>query len=92
MKTACLIVFLFVFPAVCFGASVDGYMRDSNHDGIKDTYVQPHKRTNPNNTVTDNYSNPGNYNPNKGEITPFPKSSNPYDTFPNPYKKSPYAQ
>jgi hypothetical protein len=91
-KTVFLIVFLFVFPALSFGASVSGYWKDTNHDGMKDTYVQPHQRTNPNSTVTDNYSHPGNYNPNTGAVTPTPRNSNPYDTFSNPYKKSPYAQ
>ncbi|MBN8825487.1 MULTISPECIES: hypothetical protein [unclassified Spirosoma] len=42
---------------------VRGYYRK---DG---TYVRPHERTRPNNTVTDNYSYPGNYNPNTGKIT-----------------------
>lgn len=42
---------------------VRGYYRK---DG---TYVRPHVRTRPNHTVTDNYSYPGNYNPNTGRIT-----------------------
>ncbi len=33
------------------------------------TYVQGHERTNPNNTQTDNYGYPGNYNPNNGSIS-----------------------
>ncbi|MDB5243050.1 MAG: hypothetical protein JWP57_3675 [Spirosoma sp.] len=33
------------------------------------TYVQPYERTRPNHTITDNYSYPGNYNPNTGKIT-----------------------
>ncbi|MDD5723115.1 MAG: hypothetical protein PHY29_05165 [Syntrophales bacterium] len=47
-----------------------GHWRDTNRDGVKDTYIAPHVRTNPNNTITDNYSYPGNYNPNKGAYTP----------------------
>ncbi len=61
---------ILLVPAITFGASVRGYWRDSNHDGIKDTYVQPYQRTNPNNTLRDNYNYPGNYNPNTDRITP----------------------
>jgi len=43
---------------------VPGYQR---RDG---TYVQPHQRTLPNDTIRDNYSYPGNFNPNTGRITP----------------------
>lgn len=39
--------------------SVDGYTR---RDG---TYVQPHTRTNPDSSRSNNYGAPGNYNPNK---------------------------
>jgi hypothetical protein len=48
---------------VCAG-SVRGYYRK---DG---TYVQPHQRTNPDGDRSNNYSSPGNYNPNTGKITP----------------------
>jgi hypothetical protein len=47
-----------------FAASVRGYYRKNG------TYVQPHKRTNPDSTRSNNYSFPGNYNPNTGKITP----------------------
>ena len=43
---------------------VRGYYRQ---DG---TYVQPHYRTNPDGNPYNNYSFPGNYNPNTGRITP----------------------
>ena len=43
---------------------VSGYYRK---DG---TYVQPHYRTNPDGNPYNNYSFPGNYNPNTGRITP----------------------
>ena len=42
---------------------VDGYFR---RDG---TYVQPHYRTAPDSNPYNNYSYPGNYNPNTGRIT-----------------------
>jgi hypothetical protein len=44
--------------------NVRGYYRK---DG---TYVRPHTRTAPDGNPHNNYSLPGNYNPNKGEITP----------------------
>ncbi|HQI97798.1 MAG TPA: hypothetical protein PK575_13915 [Syntrophorhabdus sp.] len=75
---------------------VRGYWADTNRDGIKDTYVQPHSQTNPNSIRTDNYSYPGNYNPNKGAFTPhsnsdretYPMNPNPYD---KPKKRSGYG-
>jgi len=66
-----------VFASVSFGAWVHGYWRDTDRDGVKDTWVQPYQRTYPNGTRTDNYNYPGNYNPNKGIITP----GDPYNNF-----------
>lgn len=43
---------------------VPGYTRSDGR------YVQGHFRTAPNNTRRDNYSHPGNYNPNSGTRTP----------------------
>ncbi|MDM1524287.1 MULTISPECIES: SH3 domain-containing protein [Weeksellaceae] len=54
-----LLIFFLITPIYIFSqVNVKGYYRK---DG---TYVRPHVRTYPNNTVTDNYSYPGNYNPN----------------------------
>tara|TARA_R110000822_G_C15317873_1_gene493393 strand:+ start:132 stop:392 length:261 start_codon:yes stop_codon:yes gene_type:complete len=39
--------------------SVDGYTKNNG------TYVQPHTRTNPDNSKSNNYGAPGNNNPNK---------------------------
>lgn len=84
-------------PVLAAGShNTRGYWADTNRDGIKDTYVQPHSQTNPNNIRTDNYSYPGNYNPNKGSFTPnsnspretYPTNPNPYD---QPKKKSGYG-
>lgn len=44
--------------------SVKGYFRK---DG---TYVQPHTRSAPDSSPYNNYSLPGNYNPNTGTVTP----------------------
>ena len=89
-KTALFVAFLatILFISSSDAASVKGHWRDTNNDGIKDTYVQPHERTNPNSSRTDNYSYPGNYNPNRGELTPpsssqqenYPSNPNPYET------------
>ncbi len=61
------------------GGSVDvkGYFRK---DG---TYVQPHTRTAPDGNPLNNYSFPGNYNPNTGNITP----GNPDTYLENYYRK-----
>ena len=82
-------VVILALPALTIGQErVRGYWRDSNHDGIKDTWVQPYVRTSPNKSRTDNYSYPGNYNPNKGEITPYSRSPRElYPSNPNPYEK-----
>ena len=57
-------------------------------DGVKDTYVQPHQRTSPNSSRTDNYGYPGNVNPNSGQITPSSNSPREnYPSNPNPYGK-----
>jgi|GEM_PF-1767188 len=61
-----LLLFILLFTSSLFSFAqvhVLGYYRKNG------TYVQPHERTRPNHTVTDNYSYPGNYNPNTGSIT-----------------------
>ena len=55
-------IILFLFSTLCFAGRVRGYFRS---DG---TYVQSYYRTDPNETVTDNYSYKGNYNPYTGKI------------------------
>ncbi len=57
------IVTLFIVDGVIAQVSVRGYYRK---DG---TYVRPHQRTLPDGNPYNNYSFPGNYNPNTGEIT-----------------------
>lgn len=61
---AAVVMGLMLLASVSWAASVGGYFRS---DG---TYVRPHERTNPNNTIMDNYSFPGNWNPNTGRVTP----------------------
>lgn len=87
---ACLILTVLLIVSLANAASnnVRGYWRDSNHDGIKDTYVEPYQRTNPNSSRTDNYGYPGHYNPNTGQQTPYSTSPREmYPTNPNPYEK-----
>ena len=61
------LIFVTIWSNVLFGqVHVRGYYRSNG------TYVQPHERTRPNSTVTDNYSYPGNYNPNITTTTPTP--------------------
>lgn len=87
-KVALIAIVLMMAPFIAQAASVDGYWRDSNRDGVKDTYVQPHERTNPNSARTDNYGYPGNANPNTGSITP--RSSSPRENYPS--NPSPYER
>jgi len=88
MNKIVIVLAFLLFPAISQAASVRGYWKDTNHDGVKDTYVQPYERSNPNSTRTDNYSYPGNLNPNSGLITP--QSTSPRETYPtnpNPFEQ-----
>lgn len=68
------LIFFFTLSICLFSqVNVRGYYRK---DG---TYVRPHVRTYPNNTVTDNYSYPGNYNPNLEYNKPYNYNSD-YNT------------
>ncbi|MFW9874931.1 MAG: hypothetical protein ACFFG0_17630 [Candidatus Thorarchaeota archaeon] len=80
------LIFLLLSVSISFAeVRVRGYHRK---DG---TYVKPHYRTNPNNTIRDNYSTWPNVNPHTGKqgtINPY-KEYNPYklkDPY-NPYKR-----
>lgn len=59
------LLFLLVILGLPAFAQVDvnGYYRSNG------TYVQPYQRTAPDYTPTNNYSYPGNYNPNTGSVT-----------------------
>jgi hypothetical protein len=63
MKQIFFLFMLFISVNVAFAqVSVRGYYRKNG------TYVQPHYRSSPNSTVTDNYSYKGNINPYTGTI------------------------
>ena len=64
LVTALVILISFLTISLAEAGSVRGYYRS---DG---TYVRPHYRTNPDGNPYNNYSFPGNYNPNTGKITP----------------------
>lgn len=62
MKYLLLLLLIFELTFSFAQVSVKGYYRKNG------TYVRPHQRTRPNNTVTDNYSYKGNTNPYTGKI------------------------
>lgn len=86
---AILLVIVLALPVLALGGErVRGHWKNTNRDGIKDTWVNPYERTSPNSLRNDNYSYPGNYNPNTGRITP--PSSSPKELYqfnPNPYER-----
>lgn len=73
-----LVIFLSIYNYS--QVSVRGYYRKNG------TYVQPHVRTYPNSTVTDNYSYRGNYNPNT-EYNTISSNNSPSTTY-NYYNNS----
>lgn len=91
MKTvlALFVLIALVGVAEAQDQQVKGHYRDTNGDGVKDTYIQPYQRTAPDNTIDNNYSTKGNTNPYTGEqgsVTPQPyhvdpPSNNQYKSF-----------
>ena len=80
MKKLILVLFLSILLiSPVFGGYVRGYFKSSG------TYVQPHFRSNPNNTVKDNYSYKGNVNPYTGEIGTNKYKDNPTSDYYNPF-------
>jgi nitrate reductase cytochrome c-type subunit len=86
MKKLLVFIAAAVLLASVASAQVDvkGYWKDTNHDGVKDTYVQPHHRTAPNETIRDNYSTQPNVNPYSGERGQVNPNSNPFAIQPLP--------
>ena len=76
MRKSIVLLVLLASVLLCVSAFAEGshrtrgYYRDSDGDGYKETYVAPHRSTNPDSTPRNNYNYPGNYNPNSGIITP----------------------
>lgn len=68
-KFIIILILLFNYSTVqAKSASVKGHWKDTNHDGVKDTYIAPYQRTSPNKSKSDNYSSKGNYNPYTGDF------------------------
>lgn len=64
LAVALVVLISFLTVGLAEAGWVRGYTRQNG------TYVQPHYRTNPDGNPYNNYSFPGNYNPNKGTIAP----------------------
>lgn len=62
---------LFAATAWAGGSYVRGHWRDADRDGVKETWVNSHRRTAPDNMRSNNYGYPGNYNPNTMTVTPY---------------------
>ncbi len=89
-KAVLVILAVFMFPIIASAERVGGHWRDTNRDGLKDSYIQPYYRSDRNNTTIDNYSTRGNTNPYTGErgtIDPYKSNNN---TFSSPYS-NPYS-
>jgi len=63
LAVALMVIGSFSAPSGVEAGRVNGYFKK---DG---TYVPSHSRTNPDRNPYNNYSYPGNYNPNKGKTT-----------------------
>ncbi|MBK8611865.1 MAG: hypothetical protein IPL84_18525 [Chitinophagaceae bacterium] len=85
-----IIVFLSIFSFTSLFAQSDTYV--NGYYKKNGTYVQPHFKTAPNNSMFDNYSTKGNYNPYTGKpgwIDPYSKvSSSYYSAIPYSYRPS----
>ena len=60
---------ILILPYFTFLSEVEGQVRVRGYFRRDGTYVQPHSRTAPDSNPYNNYSYPGNYNPNTGKIT-----------------------
>ena len=63
-KILILTALLVLLPILSEAAEVDGHFRKEG------TYVHPYQRSTRDSDLYNNYNFPGNYNPNKGQITP----------------------
>ena len=96
MKRIYFFTILFVVLAVASFAFagdtwVNGHLKDSNHDGVKDTWVDGYHRTTPNNTALDNYSTYPNVNPytgKQGTDNPYQNNNNFFNSNYNKNRKN----
>tara|TARA_B100000886_G_C20170492_1_gene385844 strand:- start:241 stop:567 length:327 start_codon:yes stop_codon:yes gene_type:complete len=83
---------LLFFPLISFtGESVKADVNVNGYYRSNGTFVQPHRRSSPNNSLYDNYSYPGNYNPNSGSYTPSYTPSYSPPSYSAPTKKKTYG-
>ncbi len=87
------VLILSVFAFLSVGSIVDAQVWVPGYTRRDGTYVPPHQRTRPNSRIDNNHDYPGNYNPNRGIITP----GDPYrrdrdrDGVPDALDPSPYG-
>ncbi len=75
MKKILIAIALLASSSAFADTHVNGYYRQNG------TYVEPHYRSSPNNTVLDNYSTKGNVNPYTGQagtVDPYKIDATPY--------------
>jgi len=60
---------ILILPYFTFLSEAEGQVRVRGYFRKDGTYVQPHSRTAPDGNPYNNYSYPGNYNPNTGKTT-----------------------
>jgi hypothetical protein len=81
LRTIIVVVSIILLPlAAIADETVRGHWKDTNHDGVKDTYVNPYHRTSPNSSAYDNYSSKPNINPYTGEKGSVDPNSTLYGT------------
>jgi len=91
MKKILLVLLIAMFAAsLAFAGQVKGYTRSNG------TYVNSYQRSNPDRTVTNNYSFKGNTNPYTGQVgtntyknspsSPYYNPSTTTNTYKNPFK------
>ncbi len=79
-KMSFAILFFLLVPVLVNAEWVRGHMRDTDGDGIKDTYINGYNRTPADGNPYNNYSTQGNVNPYTGkEGTVKPHYDNRYD-------------
>ena len=84
-----IVLAIIVFSGIAFGANyTKGSWRDTDRDGVKDTYVDGYYKTAPNNSKLDNYSTKGNVNPFTGKEGTVNPNNNDYN---NSYNNSGYG-
>jgi len=88
MKKLIVLAVLLFLASDASAEWVNGYWKDTNRNGVKDTYVSPYIRSAPDGNPYNNYTTQGNVNPytgNRGTVNPAP-TYNPYQYQPYQYR------